>query len=120
MIDPIQSKSLIHVTNQQLNDMDMDILSNYGLIIKKCHSILLWNNSLIDQLLVTLFSSLNSNKTSIKLCIRNNSLSDLTLKCLFDSLSFSNQALKELILSSNQINDQGFVYLQQIYLYPIK
>ena len=43
------------------------------------------------------------------------SLSDLSMEYFFQSLSNLNRTLKELILSNNQITDQGFIYLSNLF-----
>lgn len=114
LIDKCEINCLINLNGEILNDNDIDIIINNGLINKRSQSIILKNNFLSFNSIEKLSLHLNINKYLTKLIITNNQLSDLSIKSLSESLSFNNSTLKQLNLGSNQLDDQSLIYLSDM------
>jgi len=115
LMSTFETHSLINLNGEILNDNDIDIVIQIGLINKLCQSIILSNNNLRFNSIIKLSSHLNFNKTLQILNISDNQLSDQSIQCLCQSLQFNNTTLKKLILNSNKITDQGLRYLSNMF-----
>ncbi|CAM4961743.1 unnamed protein product [Rotaria socialis] len=113
-IDKCQSYLMVNLNGEQINDDNIEVVIKAALIKKQCQSLILWNNHLTCFSISRLSSALSMNKSLTKLSISKNHLSDSAIKDLSESLSFNNCTLKQLVLSSNEITDQGLIYLSDM------
>ncbi|CAF4892828.1 unnamed protein product [Rotaria socialis] len=113
-IDKCQSYLMVNLNSEQINDDNIEVVIKAALIKKQCQSLILWNNHLTCYSISRLSSALSMNKSLTKLSISKNHLSDSAIKDLSESLSFNNCTLKQLVLSSNEITDQGLIYLSDM------
>ena len=109
-----QIDSLINLNGEKLNDNDIDIVIQTGLITKACHSLVLSSNNLSLNSIRKLSLHLNYNKTLRKLILTNNQLSEAAIQTLADCLAFDNRTLEVLNLSSNQLNGECLVSLSNM------
>lgn len=114
LIDNAQTSSLVNLNGETINDDDIDIVINTALITKQCQSLILSNNNLTENSIRKLSIPLSSNVALRILRISNNHLSDSAMKVLSEALKIRNLTLEELILSSNEISDQGLIYLSDM------
>ncbi|CAF2215851.1 unnamed protein product [Rotaria magnacalcarata] len=113
-IDKCQSYLMVNLNGEKINDDNIEVVIKAALIKKQCQSLILWNNHLTCYSISRLSSALCMNKSLTKLSISKNHLSDSAIKDLSESLSFNNCTLKQLVLSSNEITDQGLIYLSDM------
>lgn len=114
LIDNAQTSSLVNLNGETINDDGIDIVINTALITKQCQSLILSNNNLTENSIRKLSIPLSSNVALRILRISNNHLSDSAMKVLSEALKIRNLTLEELILSSNEISDQGLIYLSDM------
>lgn len=114
LIDNAQTSSLVNLNGETINDDGIDIVINTALIKKQCQSLILSNNNLTENSIRKLSIPLSSNVALRILRISNNHLSDSAMKVLSEALKIRNLTLEELILSSNEISDQGLIYLSDM------
>lgn len=113
-IEKCQSSCLVNLNGEKIDDHNIDIVIDAAIINKQCQSLILWNNGITTHSISRLASTLKIITTLQKLSISNNYLSDTSMRHLSESLSYNASTLKVLVLSSNDITDQGLIYLSDM------
>jgi len=114
MIEKCQIGSEINLNEQNLTDQDMNIVVQKAIINKQCKQLLLENNKITSQGVLTIANAFNSNNNLEVLILFHNQISDLGVQHLSKSLSTNNSILKTLGLGSNDITDNGIRYLAEM------
>ncbi|UJR18189.1 hypothetical protein I4U23_005090 [Adineta vaga] len=101
----------LNLSGEQLNDQDIVIISDQGIISKQCKILVLMSAAITDQGLSVLSDAIHDNQYLEELNISQNNISDVGVQYLASAMKTS--ALKRLDLSANDISDEGVKYLAE-------
>ena len=109
LIERCPMDSLINLSGEVIHDDDqsMEILLQRAIRDRQCHSLLLSRNSLSTTSIHRLAQELTFNQTLHTLILSHNNLSFASIEFLSQALSINNFTLKQLTLSSNQLDDRS-------------
>ncbi|CAF1250215.1 unnamed protein product [Adineta steineri] len=108
----------LNLSGQQLNDEDMGIVSNQGIIDKQCKILDLMSTGLTPRGVSILSDAIYNSQYLEELNISHNNISDSGVKHLASVINSS--ALKRIDLSENDISDEGAGYLAEMFQSNVK
>lgn len=114
LISQNQLSSSIHLIQEQLNDQDIPIVIEQGLIQRQCTLLDLTGNEITREGAIYLAKALSDNSTLTELILYNNRLGDKGVRLLAFELSINNHTLKKLNLGFNDLTDDGAQHLAQM------
>jgi hypothetical protein len=106
--------SSIDLTNENLDDQDISLITQHAIIIKKCFILRLDKNFITAAGITILVNSLHDNHNLVGLNLYSNRLFDKGLRPLVKLLSVNHSVLQKLHLGSNRISDEGALLLAEM------
>ncbi|CAF1548789.1 unnamed protein product [Adineta steineri] len=114
LIEQYQDHSHVDLSEHQLTDEDMKIISKEILIRKQCKQLVLRSNRITSVGVSILAQTLHNNNSLNYLDLSSNQVSDDGVHFLSIILSMNNNILKKLDLGKNGITDNGMKHLAQM------
>ncbi|CAF3859758.1 unnamed protein product [Adineta steineri] len=114
LIEQYQDHSHVDLSEHQLTDEDMKIISKEILIRKQCKQLVLKSNRITSVGVSILAQTLHNNNSLNYLDLSSNQVSDDGVHFLSKILSMNSNTLKKLDLGKNRITDDGMKHLAQM------
>lgn len=114
LISQAERSSSINLIHEQLNDQDIPIVIEQGIIQRQCTLLDLTGNEITCEGVSYLANALSNNSTLTELILYNNRLGDKGVRLLAFELSINNRTLKKLNLGLNDLTDDGVQHLAQM------
>ncbi len=104
----------MQLDRKELTDQDMDMVVKELIINKRCAELSLNSNNITQRGASILADGLRKNNTLISLKLNGNQVSDKGAFAVAQVLEVTNKTLETLDLGSNDIADQGVIYLGEM------